>query len=187
MNCWLTYIVLVAACVLSCEPTRAQVSDGNPQGQLAADCSPPAFREHPMRPEVTVAELIFEGDLLLPVSDQDEITDSLRQRTYWGEADAAASEVEERVRQAWQNHGYFKVEAHADGHLLSNSPTSRRIAVTVHIDEGQQYRLDVFMVVSSNTHSVPSLVGRHSGLKVPVVELSVHTVGLTAASKLPLL
>src|SRR5207244_9313958 len=69
-----------------------------------SDCSPPAFREHPMRPEVTVAELIFEGDLLLPVSDQDEITDSLRQRTYWGEADAAASEVEERVRQAWQNH-----------------------------------------------------------------------------------
>ena len=47
--------------------------------------------------------------------------------------------------------------------------------------------LDVLMVVSSNTHSVPSLVGRHSGLKVPVVELSVHTVGLTAASKLPLL
>src|SRR5437016_1477502 len=161
MNCWLTYIALVAACVLSCEPTRAQVSDGNPQGQLAADCSPPAFREHPMRPEVTVAELIFEGDLLLPVSDQDEITASLRQRTYWGEADAAASEVEERVRQAWQNHGYFKVEAHADGHLLSNSPTSRRIAVTVHIDEGQQYRLDGIRFrrnrAISNVHALRNL------------------------------
>src|SRR5438046_851992 len=47
--------------------------------------------------------------------------------------------------------------------------------------------LEVLMVVSSNTHSVPSAVGVHSGLKVPVLELSVHTVGLTAASKLPLL
>src|SRR5262249_7767936 len=45
----------------------------------------------------------------------------------------------------------------------------------------------VLMVVSSNTHSVPSAVGLQSGLKLPLVELSVHTVGLTAASKLPLL
>src|SRR3989475_5290763 len=29
--------------------------------------------------------------------------------------------------------------------------------------------LDVLMVVSSNTHSVPSTVGVHSGLKVPVL------------------
>src|SRR5205823_11474986 len=47
--------------------------------------------------------------------------------------------------------------------------------------------LDVLMVVSSSTHSVPSAVGAQSGLRFPVLELSVHTVGLTAASKLPLL
>src|SRR5262245_28621884 len=47
--------------------------------------------------------------------------------------------------------------------------------------------LDVLMVVSSNTHSVPSTVGLQSGLKLPLPESSVHTVGLTAASKLPLL
>src|SRR6266446_2667759 len=47
--------------------------------------------------------------------------------------------------------------------------------------------LEVLTVVSSNTHSVPSAVGVHSGLKLPVLESSVQTVGLTAASKLPLL
>src|SRR5437870_7607047 len=47
--------------------------------------------------------------------------------------------------------------------------------------------LDVLMVVSSNVHCVPLAVGVHSGLKVPVLELSIHTVGSTAASKLPLL
>src|SRR5881396_2734328 len=47
--------------------------------------------------------------------------------------------------------------------------------------------LEVLTVVSSNTHSVPSTVGVQSGLKVPVLEFSVQTVGLTSASKLPLL
>src|SRR2546426_5021098 len=47
--------------------------------------------------------------------------------------------------------------------------------------------LEVLMVVSSNTHSVPSTVGVHSGLKVPVLEFSVHTVGFISALKLPLL
>ena len=47
--------------------------------------------------------------------------------------------------------------------------------------------LDVLMVVSSNVHRVPLAVGVHSGLKVPVLESSIHTVGSTAASKLPLL
>src|SRR5690242_19555365 len=47
--------------------------------------------------------------------------------------------------------------------------------------------LDVLMLVSSITHSVPSAVGEQSGLRFPVLESSVHTVGLTAASKLPLL
>src|SRR5215831_15697727 len=47
--------------------------------------------------------------------------------------------------------------------------------------------LEVLIVVSSITHSVPSAVGVQSGLRLPVLELSVHTVGLTAASKLPLL
>src|SRR5690242_15315612 len=46
---------------------------------------------------------------------------------------------------------------------------------------------DVFMLVSSSTHSVPSAVGLQSGLRLPLLVLSVQTVGFTAASKLPLL
>src|SRR5262245_10910178 len=49
------------------------------------------------------------------------------------------------------------------------------------------FPLDVLMVVSNRTHSVPSAVGLQSGLRLPLLALSVHTVGLTAASKLPLL
>ncbi len=89
-----------------------------------------------------MTQLTFEGDLRMSLSDQDGIAASLKQEAYWGKPDAAASEVEERVRQAWQNHGYFKVRVRAHAHLLTRSPTSEQIAVTVHIDEGQQYRLE---------------------------------------------
>lgn len=133
------------ACVLICQPSicaQDSVRANNAQGQGARDCLPSSFHEHPPGPEVTVAELIFEGDLRMPVSDQDEIAASLKQRTYRGELDAVVSEVEERVRQAWQNHGYFKVQARADGHQLTSSPTSEQIEVTAHIQEGQQYRLE---------------------------------------------
>jgi outer membrane protein insertion porin family len=54
----------------------------------------------------------------------------------------AVSEVLERVRRAWEDRGYFKVQAHGDASVLTSSPTSERIAVTVQVDEGQQYRLE---------------------------------------------
>lgn len=145
MNCLYTHIGLVVACVLSCQPAmsaQAPVPSGNPQVQRAPDCSPSSYREPRPRPEVTVADLIFEGDLRMPVSDQDEIASSVKQETYWGKPGTAASEVAERLRVAWQNHGYFKVQARADLQLLTSSPTSEQIAVTVHIDEGPQYHLE---------------------------------------------
>jgi outer membrane protein insertion porin family len=45
------------------------------------------------------------------------------------------------VRRAWQDRGYFKVEVRGEARMLTSKPVSERIAVTVHVDEGQQYRL----------------------------------------------
>src|SRR5262247_219428 len=67
--------------------------------------------------------------------------------------------------------------------VLVNSPVTAEGV----INRVTPFPLDVLTVVSSKTHSVPSTVGLHNGLRLPVVELSVQTVGLTAASKLPLL
>lgn len=145
MNCWRTYIGLLVGCLLTCLPSmcaQASVPAGNPQGQGSGTCPALSFSGHPPSPEVTVTQLTFEGDLRLSLSDQDGIAASLKQETYWGKPDAAASEVEERVRQAWQNHGYFKVRAHADAHVLSYGSGNDQIAVAVHIDEGRQYRLE---------------------------------------------
>jgi outer membrane protein assembly factor BamA len=144
MKCWRKYIGLIAACFLACQPSmcaQASAPAGNPQGQGMGNC-PALSRDHPPRSEITLVELTFEGNLHMPASDQDEIATSLKQRTYWGTPEAAASELEERIRQAWQDRGYFKVTAHADAHLLTSSPTSEQITLIVHIDEGKQYRLE---------------------------------------------
>lgn len=91
---------------------------------------------------VTIAELNFEGDLRMPSADRDQISTSLKQRTYLGTSDGVASEISERVKAAWHSAGYFKAQVYADARVLTSGPNNERVAVTVHVDEGQQYRLE---------------------------------------------
>ena len=91
---------------------------------------------------VTIAELQLDGDLRMPFADREQIVASLKHRTYTGEPDAVAAEISERVNAAWQNAGYFRVQARTDTHVLTSGPGSERIAVAVHVVEGRQYRLE---------------------------------------------
>src|SRR5579862_107241 len=91
--------------------------------------------------EVTVAELNLEGDLQLPRADQEQITSELKDGTYPDEPDGVTEELEERLRQAWQNRGYFKVRVQGASHILSSVPGNAQVAATFHIEEGPQYRL----------------------------------------------
>ena len=74
-------------------------------------------------------------------ADQEQIVTSLKRGTYRGSADGVAEEVIERVRAAWLDRGYFKVQVRGDAKMLTGSPAGSRIAVTALVDEGQQYRL----------------------------------------------
>jgi outer membrane protein insertion porin family len=77
----------------------------------------------------------------LDVSEQAQIAMSLKQRAYTGTLDEVTSEALERVKSAWLERGYLKVQGSADAKVLTSSPVNERIALTVHLDEGQQYRL----------------------------------------------
>jgi len=101
----------------------------------------PASSSDQKRPAVTLAELIFEGDLQMPSADRDRIAVSAQRGIYSGSLDEIGTEISERVRLAWQNSGYFTAQVHTDTRLLTSSPISERIAATVHVNEGQQYRL----------------------------------------------
>lgn len=142
MRCWITQPALALACLLSCQPPiHAQVPVTNLEGQNVRACTPSSTDQQPSGPEVTIAELRFEGDLRMPAADQDQIAIALKQRTFSGEPDGVTSEVLELVRRAWQDRGYFEVEVNADAKVLTSSPAGQRISITVQVDEGQQYRL----------------------------------------------
>jgi outer membrane protein insertion porin family len=50
--------------------------------------------------------------------------------------------VVERVKLAWQNRGYFRVEARGEEKILTSSPAAERISVNMQVEAGQQYRLE---------------------------------------------
>jgi outer membrane protein insertion porin family len=107
------------------------------------DCSRPAVseKEQDPGPEISIVEVAFSGSLELRVSDQEQIAASVKQQNYGYSPVGAIDKALERVRAGWHDHGYFKVEASADARTLTSSPASQRIALTIHIDEGVQYRL----------------------------------------------
>lgn len=90
---------------------------------------------------ITVAEMLFDGAFQVPTADQEEIATSIKQRTYEGSLDEVTSEVQERVKAAWQNRGYFKADVSGDAKTLTSNPASARIALTIHVNEGKQYQL----------------------------------------------
>jgi outer membrane translocation and assembly module TamA len=127
----------IALLMLNGQTTLAQQSEEPPDHDtLCALSQPPNLRS-----EVTVAELNLEGDLQLPSADQEQIASQLKEGTYPGEPDGVTEELEERVRQAWQNRGYFKVRVQGGSHILSSIPGNAQIAATFHIEEGPRYRL----------------------------------------------
>ncbi len=138
--------LLAVGCLFGCSPmARAQIFVPTAmQDQTAKVCapSPSSAEKRPSGPEVIVAELNFEGDLRIPNGDLEQIATSLKQQKYFGDPDAVTTEVLERVKLAWQNKGYFNVEALGEEKILTSSPAAERVSISVHVEAGQQYRLE---------------------------------------------
>jgi outer membrane protein insertion porin family len=92
-------------------------------------------------PEISIAEVTFSGTRQLATSDQDQIAASIKEQTYGDSLDGATDGALERVRVGWQNHGYFKVQVKGYAAELDSTFASRRLALSVQVDEGVQYRL----------------------------------------------
>jgi outer membrane protein assembly factor BamA len=136
---------LVVACVVGHPVTQAQhaASPITPVAQATLGCPPPILfhNNQTANPELVIADLAFEGNPQMAMADQNQIMSALQQRRYSGDLDGVTSELQERVRQAWQERGYFKVQVHGNARILTRAPLENRIAVAFQVDEGQQYRL----------------------------------------------
>jgi outer membrane protein insertion porin family len=77
----------------------------------------------------------------MPVSDQQQIAESVKQKTSGSPLDGVTEEALERVRLGWQDHGYFNVQVTGEPRALTSNPVSQFIALSVHVDEGSRYTL----------------------------------------------
>jgi len=137
---------LAVVYLVACHPlTQAQHAGASemPVAQAVLQCPPRVVfpAKQVAGPKVVIADLSFEGSVGMGIPEQDQITASLKQRSYSVDPDGVTSDVEERVRRAWQEHGYFKVQVRGNTTILPSDPLESRIAVTLQVDEGQQYRL----------------------------------------------
>jgi len=123
---------------------HAQVSaiDPEPSSRRINGSSSQSDEKPAPGPEITLAELTFEGNLRLPQATQDQIAAEIQQHQYTGAVDGVVDEIEERTRLGWQNNGYFTVEvSEGSTKVLTSNPVNQRIAVVLRVVEGQQYRL----------------------------------------------
>jgi outer membrane protein assembly factor BamA len=127
------------ACV-SLAPAQEQVPS-NTRGPLGSCASVSVHEEPPSGPGISITNVTFSGFIQMPVSDQEEIANSIKQQSYAYPLDGMVEEVLERVKAGWQNHGYFKVEVNGDAKTLATSAPSIQIALFVHVEEGAQYHL----------------------------------------------
>jgi TonB family protein len=100
-----------------------------------------SHREQPPKPKTTIADLHFDGMLEVPVTEQDEIAGSIKQRVYEGPLELVKNQVFELVREAWMDRGYINVQVAGDSNILASNSMGAVIGLAVRVEEGQQYRL----------------------------------------------
>lgn len=85
-------------------------------------------------------------------SSLDQIADSLKARAYTSSVEGITSELEEGVRRALQERGFFKPQVAGNTRVLTSSPIETRVAVAFRVDEGKQYHLAGIKI--RNNHAV---------------------------------
>jgi outer membrane protein assembly factor BamA len=134
-----------------------QAQSNYPSTKAELQCPPPISLGH-RQPSFALTNLIFDGALQMPTADQDQITASLKRGTYSGDLDAVTSDLLERVRRAWQEHGYFTVQVHGNAKMLTGSPVKNLVAADFRVVEGQQYRLAGITLKNNRAIADPQLL-----------------------------
>lgn len=136
--------------LLCCSPISAQIP------QRLERCLPyPTLAEEikDMQDEITAKEgkppqrkvvidaVKFDGPIHLPDSVREQLISELKQQEFDEDRDWLRVIQEVPIRGAWQNQGYFKVASTAEAQVISDDSNIQHVSVTVHVDEGLQYRL----------------------------------------------
>jgi outer membrane protein insertion porin family len=111
------------------------------ESQPHAPCSLRNGTDQPAGPEISIVDVTFSGSLQIPVDEQQQIANSIKQKIHGTSLDDLTDEALEWVRAGWQDRGYFKAQVTGETSTLSSSSASQRIAMRVYVDEGERYTL----------------------------------------------
>jgi hypothetical protein len=128
-------------CLASC--VQAYTQDSSPNSQLEP-CNAPVATQDDNSPDVdvSIAEISFWGlGIQMPASQQNEIAATVRSVVRGNSVSGVVDEALERVREEWQDRGYFQVRVTGEAKTSSSNAVSQRISISVHVEEGFQYRL----------------------------------------------
>ena len=93
-------------------------------------------------PKMIVDSVKFDSPAHLPDSSEEpEIISEIKQHMFDYGQEGLDEVLEVRIRLAWEEHGFFKVLAHAQSQVVSSDSAYEHVVVTIHVDPGQQYRL----------------------------------------------
>ena len=128
---------------LACSPlTRAQSPQKSARCSLSSVAGDDNSERKEVLPKVIVDSLVFDGPASLPTSIREQLVTDLNEKTslsadthwleWWNDV---------VIRDAWMNEGFFKMTSRAEATIVSSDATEQHVSVTVHVDEGMQYRL----------------------------------------------
>jgi len=92
-------------------------------------------------PKLIIDDLKFDGAIHLAEETLAQLVAEIKRHDFQADSDWLGELVEVPVRNAWQEHGYFTVLPTAESQVLSRDSTTLHVSVTVHVNEGPQYRL----------------------------------------------
>jgi len=138
------FIVLLVIFALFCSsPVRAQLPQRLkrclPYPTLADEIS--EMKANTPHPKVIIDDLKFDGAIHLPEEVLAQLVAEIKRHEFQTDSDWLGDSVEVPVRNAWQGQGYFRALVTAESQVLSADSATRHVSVTVHVNEGPQYRL----------------------------------------------
>jgi outer membrane protein assembly factor BamA len=91
--------------------------------------------------KVSIEAIEFDGAIHLPAEVMDQLIAELKQQEFEIGPEWLDVIQEVPIRSAWQDNGYFRVKTRAESQMVHSDLTHLYFSVTVHVDEGLQYRV----------------------------------------------
>jgi len=128
---------------LVCWPTHAQTPS------ISERCSSPSLPSdekaeligQKVFPKVVVDSVVFDGPNSLPSSIRDQLISELESKEFSASNERLEEFNEIAVRGAWGDRGFFKMTSTVKAQIIRGNATEQHVSVTIHVDEGIQYRL----------------------------------------------